>query len=186
MRVDRTNFQPIKASIIRLYRARKELKRVKSEVEQISKEETKNIKNFMFSSLDKEQDSFDVLIDEGEQFYLSPVYLRVTKVTPRKVIWNLKELRNKLKKVMTKFELDQIIGRKYIVNDMPGLIDYLKTCDVDPNVFKQYISVEETLNENKLNNMYETGKLKLTAKELSECYEMQEGESFIKLSEKKQ
>ena len=62
---------------------------------------------------------------------------------------------------MTKEQQKEVIDKTYVVSDMGGLIEYLKTCGVKPKEFKKFIEVQEVVNETKLDNAYQTGEIKL-------------------------
>ena len=80
--------------------------------------------------------------------------------------WNFQKLAKNLGNKLFK----QVVNKKYIVNDMLGLIKYLKSCNVDPNIFKKYIDVEYSLNEAELDNLESLGKVK--AEQLEGCFNL--------------
>ena len=80
--------------------------------------------------------------------------------------WNFQKLAKNLGNKLFK----QVVNKKYIVNDMLGLIKYLKSCNVDPNVFKKYIDIEYSLNEAELDNLELLGKVK--AEQLEGCFNL--------------
>ena len=80
--------------------------------------------------------------------------------------WNFQKLAKNLGNKLFK----QVVNKKYIVNDMLGLIEYLKSCNVDPNIFKKYIDVEYSLNEAELDNLELLGKVK--AEQLEGCFNL--------------
>lgn len=170
----------IKDSVKKLYQARKEKEEFDKYFEEVKKKETLIISNFMFSNLEKGESSFEIKLDEGVAFYENPKTLKVTRVRTKKVIWVLENLKQKLGKELSK----EVINKTYTINDMKGLTKYLQQCGVDPKKFKKFIDVEETVNEKKLDNYYQTGQLlKKGIKNLDGCYEVKLGEPYIKFKE---
>lgn len=88
----------------------------------------------------------------------------VSKVERSKVEW----LPDKLKQRTPK-EFHKILFKKrYEITDIHGLTRYLKSCGVDPKIFKAFLSVEETVDEKALELLDETGQL--TLRMISGCY----------------
>ena len=88
-------------------------------------------------------------------YYTNHVKLKVTKVRRKKLTWKFEKLKQNISKQLYK----TIVNKTYKVNDMDGLIKYLKQCGVDAKKFKKFIDVEENMDEAKLDRMYETGKI---------------------------
>lgn len=169
----------IKDSIRKLYDAQQEKKQFDKYYEEVRKKEQLSISNFMFTNLPKGQNSFEIELDEGVGYYTSHVKLNVTRIRTKKVTWLL----DKLKQKLGKETYNDVVDKTYTVNDMQGLVRYLKGCGVDPKKFKKFIDVDETLNETKLNTYYETGALKKS--DIEGCYDVKMGEPFIRLTELK-
>lgn len=170
---------PIKDSVRKLYDAQQEKKQFDKYYEEVRKKEQIAVSNFMFTNLPKDQNSFDIELDEGANYYTNHIKLRVTRVRTKKITWLLDKLKQKLNKDTYK----DLVDKTYTISDMQGLIKYLKSCGVDPKKFKKYIEVEEQLNEIKLNTYYETGAL--DKKDIEGCYIVKMGEPYIKITELK-
>lgn len=84
------------------------------------------------------------------------VKLVVKKVVKTKHVWNADKIEKQLGKTA-----GEVVSKHYTVSDMPGLIEYLKTCGVDPKIFKQHITVEKVVDEPTLDRLYETGEVTL-------------------------
>ena len=168
---------PIKDSVRKLYDAQQEKKQFDKYYEEVRKKEQIAVSNFMFTNLPKDQNSFDIELDEGANYYTNHIKLRVTRVRTKKITWLLDKLKQKLNKDTYK----DLVDKTYTISDMQGLIKYLKSCGVDPKKFKKYIEVEEQLNEIKLNTYYETGAL--DKKDIEGCYTVKMGEPYIKITE---
>lgn len=169
----------IKDSVRKLYDAQQEKKQFDKYYEEVRKKEQLAISNFMFTSLPKGQETFEIELDEGANYYTNHTKVRVTRVRQRKITWFLDKLKQKLGKDTYK----DVVDKTYTINDIQGLIKYLKSCGVDPKKFKKFIDVDETLNEAKLNTYYETGALKKS--DIEGCYDVKVGEPYIRLTELK-
>ena len=169
----------IKDSVRKLYDAQQEKKQFDKYYEELRKKEQLAISNFMFTSLPKGQNSFEIELDEGAGYYTNHVKLNVIRVRTKKVTWLLDKLKQKVGKDI----YSEVVNKTYTVNDMQGLIRYLKTCGVDPKKFKRFIDVTEELDETKLDTYYETGALK--TKDIEGCYTVKMGEPYIRITELK-
>lgn len=169
----------IKDSVRKLYDAQQEKKQFDKCYEEVRKKEQLSISNFMFTNLPKGKNSFEIELDEGVGYYTNHMKLNVTRIRTKRVTWLLDKLKQKLGKDIYK----DVVDKTYTINDIQGLIKYLKSCGVDPKKFKKFIDVDETLNETKLNTYYETGALKKS--DIEGCYDVKMGEPYIRLTELK-
>lgn len=169
----------IKDSVRKLYDAQQEKKQFDKYYDEVRKKEQLSISNFMFTNLPKDQNSFEVELDEDVGYYTNHMKLNVTRIRTKKVTWLLDKLKQRLGKDIYK----DVVDKTYTVNDIQGLIKYLKSCGVDPRKFKKFIDVDETLNETKLDTYYETGALKKS--DIEGCYDVKFGEPYIRLTELK-
>ena len=169
----------IKDSVRKLYDAQQEKKQFDKYYEEVRKKEQLSISNFMFTNLPKDQNSFEIELDEGVGYYTNHMKLNVTRIRTKRVTWLLDKLKQKLGKDTYK----DVVDKTYTINDIQGLIKYLKSCGVDPRKFKKFIDVDETLNETKLKTYYETGALKKS--DIEGCYDVKVGEPYIRLTELK-
>lgn len=171
--------EQIKESVQKLYKAQQDKKKFDKYYDDVRKKEQLCISNWMFSNLKNGENSFTVKLDNGMDFYSSPVTVTVTKVRRKKITWDLEALKKKL----SKEKFIAVVNKEYTVIDMPGLVKYLKTCGVDAKKFKKFINVSETLDETKLDTMYETGKLK--QEEIRGCYTVGMSEPYFRITEEK-
>lgn len=169
----------IKDSVRKLYDAQQEKKQFDKYYDEVRKKEQLSISNFMFTNLPKDQNSFEIELDEGVGYYTNHMKLNVTRIRTKRVTWLLDKLKQKLGKDTYK----DVVDKTYTINDIQGLIKYLKSCGVDPRKFKKFIDVDETLNETKLNTYYETGALKKS--DIEGCYDVKVEEPYIRLTELK-
>ena len=179
MKEKNSNLNLIKDSVRRLYELGQEKKRFDEYYNQVRKKEQLMVSNFMFSNLPKDENSFEITLDEGISFYTNPTKVIVTRIRTKKVFWLVEKLKEKLDKKT----YNEIIDKTYTINDMEGLIKYLKSCGVDAKKFKKFIEVNEEVDETKLNNLYDRGEIK--KKQIEDCYEVKLGEPYIRITEQK-
>lgn len=88
----------------------------------------------------------------------------VTRIQNSKIEFNP----DKLEKVLGKELSENVIQKHYEINDMIGLITYLKECGANPKVFKSFISVRKSVNTKELDKLEELGKI--TVEQIKGCY----------------
>lgn len=179
MKEKNSNLNLIKDSVRRLYELGQEKKKFDEYYNQVRKKEQLMVSNFMFSNLPKDENSFEVTLDEGISFYTNPTKVIVTRIRTKKVFWFIEKLKEKLDKKT----YNEIVDKTYTINDIEGLIKYLKSCGVDAKKFKKFIEVNEEVDETKLNNLYDRGEIK--KKQIEGCYEVKLGEPYIRITEQK-
>lgn len=170
----------IKDSVRKIYEAQKRKNKVDEYYNEVRKKEQLAISNYIFTNLQKGENSFDVILDDGEDYYTNHVKLKVTRVRKKSITWDIDKLKKKLDKKVIK----KIITKKYTINDMNGLVQYLKECGVNPKKFKKFLTVDEELNEIELNRLYDLGEI--SKEQVNGCYKMEMSEPYIKLTEQKQ
>ena len=92
----------VKDSVRRLYDVQQEKKDFDKYYNEVRKKEQLAISNFMFSNLPKNENSFEIELDEGLNYYTKHVKLNVTRVRAKKVIWNTEKLKERLTKKLYK------------------------------------------------------------------------------------
>lgn len=141
------------------YNKQREFSDIKKAFDQLKKSFEKEME-LVFAESETDSVSFSVGSDYGNEFFV------VKKRCRTYIKWNFQKLAINLGNKLFK----QVVNKKYIVNDMLGLIEYLKSCNVDPNIFKKYIDVEYSLNEAELDNLELLGKVK--AEQLEGCFNL--------------
>lgn len=162
-----------------LYKLREEKRRFDNYYNKANKKYTTDISNTFFSMFPKGTHKEQVVLDEGAEFYDSPVVLTVNRIQSQKIIWSLDNLRKKVSKNLFKTFVD----KTYTINNPKAFMTYMKQLGADPKKVKSFIQINEELNEASLNELYETGKL--TLDDVEGCYTIKVNEPFIKLSEVK-
>lgn len=179
MKEKNSNLNLIKDSVRRLYELGQEKKKFDEYYNQVRKKEQLMVSNFMFSNLPKDENSFEITLDEGISFYTNPTKVIVTRIRTKKVFWLVEKLKEKLDKKT----YNKIVDKTYTINDIEGLIKYLKSCGVDAKKFKKFIEVNEEVDGTELNNLYDRGEIK--KKQIEDCYEVKLGEPYIRITEQK-
>ena len=74
----------------------------------------------------------------------------------------------KLEKRLNKKTCNKFVEKRYEITDWEALTKVLKSAKIKPEQIKPYIHVEKTVNQQKLNSLYEKGEINI--EELSGCY----------------
>lgn len=156
------------------YRKKKKFESVKAQYEKL-KEEFESEMDNMFSECGKRRVVFEgiELDDNGTG------RLVVNKVEKTSIEWYA----DKLEKKVTKPIARKLIKKKYTIADMKGLTEYLKSCGVNPNVFRQYLNVEKTVDTKMVDQLGNIGEL--SVKQISGCYIVKCHKPYFTLSVKK-
>lgn len=106
--------------------------------------------------------------------------VRVSKRTKTTINYDVSKIVSKVDKELC----NSFIDKEYHIDDINGLVKYLKTCNVDAKKFKSFIRVEETVNKNKLEQLFQLGDI--TTEDLKGCYSFKQSKPYIdvKVSEK--
>ena len=165
----------VREACLRLYLARKKKKEAEEELKEVEKREGKEISNYMYCNGMK---SIEVLLSGGqgcERLAMNPVLLRLTKSKSKKVTFDVDKLKVRLPKKLQK----KVLNKRYEISDFEGLKEYLKSCGVDPKIFKGFIRVVETVDYDSMNQLYDLGEVDL--KRLEGCYDVKESKESILL-----
>ena len=88
-------------------------------------------------------------------------------------------LENNLSKEMSK----DVIDKSYTITDINRLIIYLKSCGVDPKVFKSFINVTKTVDEKKLDKLADLGLIR--KEQLEGCYTLKRKKPYFTVKMKR-
>lgn len=105
--------------------------------------------------------------------------LEVKRIQKSSIIFDAERLEKKLGKEIAK----NVIVKKYEVIDMFGFIAYLKECNVDPKVFKSFLSITKSVDVKELERLEEIGKI--DAKQLEGCYTIKKQKPYFTVGFKK-
>lgn len=147
------------------------------EYEKKYNERRKELQNIIQGYINKRgMEYFRFLANTG-MFQKIPTELKIRNVITKKIIWDT----NLLKKKLDKKVYNRVVHKQYIINDMEGLIEYLKSCGVDPKVFKTFLTINEEVNNKLLDDLGAQGEFNI--EDLKGCYEVIENAGYIKVTE---
>lgn len=116
-------------------------------------------------------EGIDKLVVEAND--LDDEYLIVNKVQKTSIDFDVDKLENNLSKEMSK----DVIDKSYTITDINRLIVYLKSCGVDPKVFKSFINVTKTVDEKKLDKLADLGLI--NKEQLEGCYTLKRKKPYF-------
>jgi hypothetical protein len=131
----------------------------------------KKVSNILFTAGLK---TIDVKTNRGINFISCPSIIKITKVSRKKVIWNIP----KMKEILDKDVCSELITKKVSIPDPDAFVKLMKKYNVNPKEFKKLLYVEESVNEQGLNQMYELGDI--SVKEVNSFCKVEEGTSYLK------
>lgn len=156
----------IKEAVLELYKLNANFKDFEKRYKSRKSEYESVIKKFMSAKNDS-QINFD--------------NVDVKLIKQKKVIFDAE----KLEQVINDKELlNEIIIKEYTITDMVGLSRYLKSCGVNPKIFKTFLHVEKSVDMPTIDRMFDVGDLKL--EDLNDAYTVSENEGYIKINIKKE
>lgn len=123
----------------------------------------RGVQKMVFESTDRKADSGMVV---------------VTRVQKNIINWNIERLRNALSRAI----FGRVVNKTYTITDMQGLTEYLKTCGVNPKIFRRYIHVEESVDESQIESLSELGEI--TQVDLDGCYSIISGKPYFRYTYK--
>lgn len=122
-------------------------------------------------------EGIDKLVVDNED--LEGNELVVNKIQKTSVIFDIDALENNLSKEMCK----DVVDKSYTITDINRLIIYLKSCGVDPKVFKSFINVTKTVDEKKLDKLADLGLIK--KEQLEGCYTLKRKKPYFTVKMKR-
>lgn len=105
--------------------------------------------------------------------------LQVTRTQKSSVEFNADKLEKALGKKLAK----SVVLKQYQIIDMDGLIAYLKECNVDPSIFKSFLSVTKTVDTKELDRLEELGKV--TLEQVKGCYSVKRQSPYFTVTVKR-
>lgn len=101
--------------------------------------------------------------------------IKVSKVERSSVNFNA----DRVEKALEKELASKVINKRYEINDIHGMIAYLKTCGVDPKIFKSFLNVIKTVNVKELERLSELGEV--DEEDLNGCYTVTRSDPYYKI-----
>ena len=118
------------------------------------------------------------MVFESDDESLDGGIVTVTRVQKTSINWDV----HKLKKSLGRKIFNQIVHKEYKIIDMQGLVRYLKSCGVDPVVFKKYISVSVKVDESEIDRLSEIGMIDY--RDVADCYTVEKAKPYFKYTYK--
>ena len=145
-------------------------------------ENFKNVKIKFYEDMDEYFES-GRLEDDGSAIFNYPDIggggLKVTRIQRTNVEFDV----DKLERVLSKEIAKKVITKKYEVINMEGLISYLKKCNVDPQVFKEFLNVTKFVDTKEMDKLEELGKISIN--QIRGCYSVKKSNPYYTVSEMK-
>lgn len=101
----------------------------------------------------------------------------VSDVRPTKVTFDA----SKVRKALSEDVCEAVIVRDVRVEDMDGFLQYMEQIGADMPLVESFMQVQETVDQEELNDMVETGKVNM--EDLEGCYELKVSDGYIKITE---
>lgn len=157
-RKSKLNSDECKQSIINFFQKKKRFEQIQAKFSEIKADFYNDMEDYF-----KSNDIDGKLTIEGDDFKGVESFV-VTRIQSSKVEFNP----DKLERVLGKELSRDVIQKHYEIVDMAGLISYLQGYDVNPKVFKSFISIRKSVNTKELDRLESLGKI--TAEQVKGCY----------------
>lgn len=122
-------------------------------------------------------EGIDKLVVDNED--LEGNELVVNRVQKTSIVFDIDALENNLSKEMCK----DVIDKSYTITDINRLIIYLKSCGVDPKVFKSFINVTKTVDTKRVDKLADLGLI--SKKQLEGCYTLKRQKPYFTVKTKR-
>lgn len=152
--------------LIELYTKREKFNRMKKKYEKLNIELQNKIIEYM-----KQEGSNEL---EIEPSMLNGSVIKAKRITSKKIVFDVEKLKKKIDKEL----LNEFVTKTYTISDFEGLKDLLKSHGVSSKEFKQYLSIDEKVDQDKINQLSEIGDIKES--DIEGCYTVYENEGYIK------
>ena len=156
----------VKQQALELFELEKKYKVISKAYQEKKNKLSLAIRNFMFCTKGA---------NDGFSFEQNNILLRVRKITPMTVVWDP----DKLEERLSREGREKVIEKKYSIEDMPGLIKYLKSCGVSPKRFKSFVTVEKKVCVKALEQLEALGEI--SQNDLKGCYRIEAKTSYLKI-----
>lgn len=168
-KISRSDF---KAACITLGENSEKYKRQTAEYENVRTNKLKIVGEYF------EQNKLDKGITFEMPSELSDIQAKTVTITKAQRV-SVNFIVDKLKKSLGNKMASNVITKRYEIIDMFGLVKYLKQCNVNPDIFKSFLNVTETVDVKELERLEEIGKI--SNDELDGCYTVTKGEPYFSI-----
>lgn len=103
-------------------------------------------------------------------------FWKLTRSVTTKVVFDADKLQQRL----SKHDAAVVIETKATIEDLDGLVKYLKACGVDPKVFKTFISVQKKVDQEALDQLEALGSI--TKEDLVGTFEVTTGSPSFRIT----
>lgn len=163
----------MKSSQVKMLKALSSYYEQKKKIDEMSKELNLR-KAKIFENLERyyKENSYGV----GEKIYfdLGDETLSIKRSQRIKVKFDIKKLKRALGKKLS----NEVIDSEYTIIDSKGLFNYLKEIKADPEIIKSFINKVEKVNEERLDELEDLGKIE--ANNIKDCCTFEKGNlSFL-------
>jgi hypothetical protein len=152
----------------RLYTATNNFKALEKRFKEVKRDCENKIENYLQSIGSNSE------VVEGRN-YSTEHNLIVTRSQKTSVIFDA----SKLEKSLGKDLVSKVVIKKYEIVDIFGLVNYLKSCNVSPKIFMDFVRVEKQVDDNELNQLMELGEIE--EKQVEGCYSVKKGNPYYKV-----
>lgn len=115
----------------------------------------------LFNRFGEDENILCIKANKNDGFEKGIKIIRVDKII---VEFNIQ----KMKKQVNKKVLKKVINKQYVVNDILGLVNYLKEIGADSEIVKSFINTVEDVDKKMLDKCYELGEI--TGEEIKDVY----------------
>ena len=119
--------------------------------------------------------------DKGLQFPYKGKSYKIVGVNPVKIVWDIEKLIDRFNKAKKADILTDVVEVKVDVADVVGFKKFLKEKGIKWSDIKPYLNVERKINQKKMDEYSELGKV--TQEDIEGCYTTQDGTGYIKPTE---
>lgn len=170
-KVNRISEDEFAEAVSLLHEKTQRFKEVEAKFKQIKAECTRIIDAYF-----KENDTKTVTVDMSDIF---PGSIKVSQVQRVSVNFDA----GKVERALPKSIASKVISKKYEINDIDGLVAYLKSCGVDPKIFKSFLSITKSVNVRELERLNELGEF--DEHDLDGCFSVTRSDPYYKLKAEK-
>lgn len=164
--MNNNNEQLIKELVVDYYKKQGKFNIIKNKFE--------SMKKMFYSEMDKyfkdkDEDTLYIDLCDNE-------LIKVKKIQSVNIKFDADVLEKKLPKEFR----NVIVNKHYEINNMEGLIKYLKECGVNPKIFKQFLTVTKSVDTKMLEQYEAIGKI--SNEQIKDCYSVSVKEPYYKVS----
>lgn len=105
-------------------------------------------------------------------------YITCKLVKPKSIVYDAEALKKKDRELY-----NEVVNKQVIVNDLPGLVELLKSHGIRFSDFKRFAEITETVNVKSLEMLFQTGWIDLG--DIEGCYRLIDRKPYFRISGKR-